>query len=453
MKKAFFLLAVLTMIFTLPATAQKATIDGVTYEFNEPASGEATVVPSSNSEYRGEVFIPATVTYNGQEYTVTVIGDNAFKQCRNLTSVSMPYTIKSLGDKAFFQCSGIITIRCDALEPPAIPNKNAFHKMEAERVTMIVPGQSIALYATHEYWKKFIYNPADDNESGGENNDAGGTTIVTKTNYQIFDSETLFLEKPITFENSQQDTDPAYNEYNMVSYVRNFKNTNWQALYVPVEFVYSDWSEKFEIVKIHSILETGEMFYAMADIVEDKVEPHQLYLIRAKEIGEHTITISQTHRSDTDGDPLHRVYTSNTNADGTAPVIAASESFMGASGATYTFTGQYAATSLKEADHTQPPYLYAMTGGELKRPNPASATGIPLGAFRWWLQVIPEAGSQRAMFSGGKIDHNSTTNVEGIMIDLNEVEGLDIYYDLSGRPVENPINGIYIKNGKKILVK
>ena len=166
MKKAFFLLAVLTMIFTLPATAQKATIDGVTYEFNEPASGEATVVPSSNSEYRGEVFIPATVTYNGQEYTVTVIGDNAFKQCRNLTSVSMPYTIKSLGDKAFFQCSGIITIRCDALEPPAIPNKNAFHKMEAERVTMIVPGQSIAQYAAHEYWGKFIYNPADDSETG-----------------------------------------------------------------------------------------------------------------------------------------------------------------------------------------------------------------------------------------------------------------------------------------------
>ena len=448
MKKALFLLAMLTMAFTLPATAQKATIDGVSYEFNKPAEGEATVVPSSNGNYSGEVFIPATVTYNGQEYTVTVIGDNAFKQCRNLTSVSMPYTIKSLGNKAFFQCTGIITIRCDALEPPAIPDKNAFHNMDASRVTMIVPGQSIAKYAAHEYWKKFIYNPANDNISGGNST---GTTIVTKTNYEIRDSETLFLEKPITFENSQQDTDPAYNEYNMVSYIRNFKNTNWQALYVPVEMDYSDWSEKFEIAKVHSILETGEMFYAMADIVEDKVEPHKLYLIRAKEIGEHTITISQSHRNDTDGDPLHRVYTSNTDVDGTAPVIATSESFKGASGATYTFTGQYAAAPLKEADHRQPPYLYAMTGGELKRPNPANASGIPLGAFRWWLHVTP--GIQGLMFSIGKIDHSDTTDVESIMIDLNEVEGLDIYYDLSGRPVENPTNGIYIKNGKKLLVK
>lgn len=449
MKKALFLLAVLTMIFTLPATAQKATIDGVTYEFNEPASGEATVVPSSNSEYRGEVFIPATVTYNGQEYTVTVIGDNAFKQCRELTSVSMPYTIKSLGNKAFFQCTGIITIRCDAIEPPAIYGKSTFHNMDANKVTMIVPGQSIAKYAAADYWKDFIYNPANDSISGGNST---GTTIVTKTNYEIRDSETLFLEKPITFGN-QQDTDPAYNEYNMVSYVRNFKNTNWQALYVPVELVYSDWSEKFEIAKVHSILETGSMFYAMADIVEDKVEPHQLYLIRAKETGEHTITISQTHRSDTDGDALHRVYTSNTNTDGTAPVIATSESFNGASGATYTFTGQYAATALKETDHTQPPYLYAMTGGELKRPNPDNASGIPLGAFRWWLQVTPSAGTQGLMFSIGKIEQSGTTDVERIMIDLNEIEGIGIYYDLNGRPVENPINGIYIKNGKKILVK
>ena len=452
MKKASFLLTLLLALFATQAMSQtEVYIDGIKYGLNTPATGEATVVPSSNSEYRGEIFIPSTVTYNGQEYRVTVIGDNAFKQCRNLTSVSMPYTIERLGDKAFFQCTGIITIRCDALTPPDIPNKNAFHKMEAERVTMIVPGQSIALYAAHEYWGRFIYNPADDSETGGENSESG-TEIVTKTNYVIRDSETIFLEKPITFGN-QQDTDPAYNEYNMVSYIRNFKNTNWQALYVPVELVYSDWSENFEICKVHSILETGNMFYAMADIVEDAIIPNQLYLIRAKEIGEHTITVSQTHRTDTDGDALHRVYTSNTDTEGTAPVIATSESFTGKSGAIYTFTGQYAATSLKEVDHTQPPYLYAMTGGELKRPNPSSEAGIPLGAFRWWLKVTPPAGAQGQMFSTGKIDHSGTTSVERIKIDLNEVDGIDIYYDLSGRPVENPTDGIYIKNGKKVLVK
>ena len=438
------------MMLTLPATAQKddrvnIVIDGVEYTFtpDKPASGEATLEMNGNgnSNYTGEFVIPSEFTYNSNTYTVTAIGDDAFKGS-DATSITIPATIKLLTANALKNCTSLITIVCDPTIPPAVTN-NTFKNISPNKITLVIPATSLDLYMVADGWKDFLYNPADDTESGSD--------IVIKTNYEIRDSETLFLEKPITFENSQQTTDPAYNEYNMVSYIRNFKNTNWQALYVPVELVYSDWSEKFEVAKIHSILETGDMFYAMADIVEDKVEPHKLYLIRAKEIGEHTITISQSHRNDTDCDPLHRVYTSNTDADGTAPVIATSESFMGASGATYTFTGQYAAAPLKEADHTQPPYLYAMTGGELKRPNPANASGIPLGAFRWWLHVTP--GTQGLMFSIGKIDHSGTTGVESIMIDLSEIEGLDIYYDLSGRPVENPTNGIYIKNGKKILVK
>lgn len=450
MKKALFLLAVLTMMFTLPATAQQKVnikIDGVEYTFtlNSPANGEATLEMNGNgnSNYTGEFVIPSEFTYNSNSYTVTAIGDDAFKGS-DATSITIPASIKQLTANALKNCKSLITIVCDPTIPPAVTN-NTFKNISPNKITLVIPATSLNLYMEAYGWKDFLYNPADDTDTGG--------AIVIKTNYEIYDSETLFLEKPITFENSQQTTDPAYNEYNMVSYIRNFKNTNWQALYVPVELVYSDWSEMFEICKVHSILEAGNMFYAMANIVEDKVEPHKLYLIRAKEVGEHTITVSKTHRTDTDGDALHRVYTSNTNTDGTAPVIATSESFNGASGATYTFTGQYAATALKEADHTQPPYLYAMTGGELKRPNPANTSGIPLGAFRWWLQVTPPASAQGLMFSTGKIDHSGTTDVEGIMIDLNEIEGIDIYYDLNGRPVENPTNGIYIKNGKKILVK
>lgn len=452
MKKVLFLLTAFVMMFAHTVTAQVSIeIDGVIFPFtlNDPANGEATLqmYGNGNSDYEGEITIPSEFTYEGNTYTVTAIGANAFKGS-HATRVNLPSTIKELHDNALKNCKSLITIECKGTTPPTITTGDVFKNLPVEKITLIIPASALNSYQEAYGWKDFLYNPADDSESG---DDDTGTTIVIKTNYEIRDSETLFLETPITFVNSQQTTDSTYNEYNIVSYIRNFKNTNWQALYVPVELVYSDWSEKFEVAKIHSIMETGDMFYAMADIVEDKVEPHKLYLIRAKEIGEHTITISQSHRNDTDGDPLYCVYTSNTDVDGTAPVIATSESFMGASGATYTFTGQYAAAPLKEADHTQPPYRYAMTGGELKRPNPDMTDGIPLGAFRWWLEVTP--GTQGLMFSIGKIDHSGTTGVEGIMIDLSEIEWLDIYYDLSGRPVENPTNGIYIKNGKKILVK
>ncbi|MBR5478172.1 MAG: leucine-rich repeat protein, partial [Bacteroidaceae bacterium] len=295
MKKALFLLAALTMMFTQPATAQqKVEIDGVEYTFtlNSPANGEATLEMNGNgnSNYTGEFVIPSEFTYNSNSYTVTAIGDDAFKGS-DATSITIPATIKQLTANALKNCKSLITIVCDPTIPPTVTN-NTFKNISPNKITLVIPATSLDLYMKADGWKDFLYNPADDTDTGG--------AIVIKTNYEIYDSETLFLEKPITFENSQQTTDPAYNEYNMVSYIRNFKNTNWQALYVPVELVYSDWSEMFEICKVYSILEAGNMFYAMANIVEDKVEPHKLYLIRAKEVGEHTITVSKTHRTDTD---------------------------------------------------------------------------------------------------------------------------------------------------------
>ena len=46
-------------------------------------------------------------------------------------------------------------------------------------------------------------------------------------------------------------------------------------------------------------------------------------------------------------------------------------------------------------------------------------------------------------------DFSGTTAVEEVV-----TEGEDnIYYDLSGRAVENPARGIYIVNGKKVFIK
>lgn len=460
MKKLYSLLqiAVLCLLSQASLAQRSVPIDGIDYFLDIPEIGKATVASRGNNGYSGDIVIPETIivpvsSNQTRTYTVTAIGDNAFFQCKQLTSVSIPSTVESLGDKAFFQCTGIITIRCDALTPPDIPKESAFHKMEAERVTLIVPGQSIALYSAHPYWGRFVYNPADDSQTGNDDNESG-SVIVTKTNYQILDNQEIFFEKPIII--AGNDTyHPTYNEYNMVSYKRNFKNTNWQALYVPIELVYDDWKEKFEIAKINDILEYETHFYAMADIVEDKVEPHVLYLIRAKEIGEHVINVSSLSRIDTDKDSLYRVYTSSLDTEADEPEIATKDIITTANGNSYVFTAQYEKGYIKENDHTQPPYRYAMTGGELKRPNPAMTDGIPLGAFRWWLEVTPNASSTTSLFSLGKINHsgNSETSIQDKLIDLNDIEGIDIYYDLNGRRVDSPQNGIYILNGKKVYIK
>lgn len=62
------------------------------------------------SDYTGDVIIPATVTYQGKAYPVTSIGEQAFRACGGMTSVTLPNTITSIGHHAFFLCGGLTSI-------------------------------------------------------------------------------------------------------------------------------------------------------------------------------------------------------------------------------------------------------------------------------------------------------------------------------------------------------
>lgn len=54
--------------------------------------------------------IPETVTYNNVTYSVTGIGESAFFNCTNLTSVNIPNTVTSIGDWAFENCSSLTSV-------------------------------------------------------------------------------------------------------------------------------------------------------------------------------------------------------------------------------------------------------------------------------------------------------------------------------------------------------
>ena len=104
-----FVLLVCMLVGTFTAGAYNFVVDGIYYNKN---GNEATVTykDAGYNTYKGEVTIPSTVTYGGETLTVIAIGDNAFKSCTGLTSVTIPNTVNALGASSFRGCNGLTNI-------------------------------------------------------------------------------------------------------------------------------------------------------------------------------------------------------------------------------------------------------------------------------------------------------------------------------------------------------
>ena len=96
------LLAVAAGVGTMFASV---TINGIAYELNGTT---ATVVSGGN--YTGTIVIPASVTYDSKTYTVTSIGQGAFRYCTGLTSVRIGNRVTSIGNSAFQNCTGLTSV-------------------------------------------------------------------------------------------------------------------------------------------------------------------------------------------------------------------------------------------------------------------------------------------------------------------------------------------------------
>ena len=105
--KSIILLVALLVVATGNAFAQASfeTIDGIRYLIDSDAK-TASVVASSGDKYSGDVVVPEKVKAgDGKSYPVTKFGDEAFKECKNLTSITIPSSVTSLGGSCFSNCT------------------------------------------------------------------------------------------------------------------------------------------------------------------------------------------------------------------------------------------------------------------------------------------------------------------------------------------------------------
>ena len=129
-------------------TGDKVTLDGnltlyaiwdcaLLYTITDEGNKQVELSGYEGEKPSGTLNIPATVTRNGIEYSVTSIGNYAFDGCSNLQSVTIPESVTTIGIHAFSGCSSLQSVTipnsvtgignyafsgCSSLQSITIPN-------------------------------------------------------------------------------------------------------------------------------------------------------------------------------------------------------------------------------------------------------------------------------------------------------------------------------------------
>ena len=206
-----YLLVIFAFLLTaLPGWAQSVVKESVTDDtglnYNLYSDYTATLL-GATSEDISVLNIPASVTYGGQEYKVTKIGDHAFVGKSSLTSISGGENITKIGYKAFSGCSALIgnivfnnvkNIGDDAFIECGNGELNlTFNNLECETIGSSAFKNfngTVNLYGNVKYILNNAFYNVNNHENFQVNANLNGITIIQDINFYNIKEGDISLE-------------------------------------------------------------------------------------------------------------------------------------------------------------------------------------------------------------------------------------------------------------------
>ena len=106
MKEKLLTLAVALLAATGAWAQTTFTAENLKYTVTD-AEAKTVELTGYETKPEGALTIPATVHFEGTDYNVTNIRDNAFNTCNTLTAVTISDGVTSIGSRAFADCSAL----------------------------------------------------------------------------------------------------------------------------------------------------------------------------------------------------------------------------------------------------------------------------------------------------------------------------------------------------------
>ena len=145
-------------LLTIGENPNKFEEDNTSYEILD----DETVAITKDKNVQHTQVLPMIVLYDGKSYTVTVIGDGAFKNNKYLEQITIPSTINKIGDAAFAGCVNLAVIIIYVENPIDITNartragsSSVFEGVNMETCVLYVPDNSVTAYKAADGWKDF----------------------------------------------------------------------------------------------------------------------------------------------------------------------------------------------------------------------------------------------------------------------------------------------------------
>ncbi|MBO4813809.1 MAG: leucine-rich repeat protein [Muribaculaceae bacterium] len=148
MKTNIFKLASLLLMLMLSTSHLRAydfMVDGIAYNVNSDGeSVSVTYTTLSMDNYSGltNADIPSTVSHDGTDYAVTAIGNNAFVNCRDLISATIPNSIITIGDCAFGWSTSLTSVTIGNSVKSI--GSNAFYDCRS-LISVTIPGSTVEI--------------------------------------------------------------------------------------------------------------------------------------------------------------------------------------------------------------------------------------------------------------------------------------------------------------------
>ena len=508
MKNIYFkhLFTALLLLCTTVATAHDFEVGGIYYNIwsetdkTVEVTFKGTTYSEYSNEYTGGVVIPQSVTYNGSTYSVTSIGEFAFRGCTGLTSVEIPNSVTSIGEFVFRGCTGLTSVEipnsvtsidyyafadCTGLASITIPNSvtsigdHAFRGCtgltnieipnsvtsirdyafaDCTGLTSVVIGNSVTSIGDHAFYQCSGITSIEIPNSVTRIGPyaffycSGLTSItipssVTSIGYHAFyncigltsitsliPADKLFSVEIATFGGVDEATCILYVPYGAKETYA--KTGCWWGFTHIVEL------EPITEVTV-TINQYGNATYCSPFALDfSNVDGLKAYAATGYNKVTQVVTLTRLQTAEAGvglflkGEPGEYV----------VPVIEYSNDYS-----LNMLVGTLEQTTVNSTDGAMSNYRFTIAEGDTAPMFYPFEDGTTLSGGKAYLQIptawLP-ATAQKSL--SVRFDDGTTTDIDEVKGESGEVKTV---YDLQGRIVENPTSGIYIIDGKKVLVK